>query len=119
MAEPHDREPSPQAHPVTSMSLLQRARGNDPDAWSRLFRLYRPCVLYWCGRWGVPAQDGEDVAQEVSRAAAAGLGEFRRDRPGDSFRGWLRGITRNMVLQYFRRADSQAVAAGGSEAYLR
>jgi RNA polymerase sigma-70 factor (ECF subfamily) len=109
----------PRAHPSTSMSLLQRARGNDPDAWSRLFRLYRPYVLYWCGRWGVPAQDSEDVAQEVFRAAASGLDGFRREQPGDSFRGWLRGITRHMVLQYFRKVDSKAVAAGGSDAHLR
>jgi RNA polymerase sigma-70 factor (ECF subfamily) len=126
MAGPDERDAGapppggqPRAHPVTSLSLLQRARGNDPDAWSRLFQLYRPYVLYWCGRWGVPAQDGEDVAQEVFRAAASGLDGFHRDRPGDSFRGWLRGITRYMVLQYFRRADSRAVAAGGSDAHQR
>jgi len=40
----------------------------------------------------------EDVAQEVFRVAAASIEKFRRERPGDSFRGWLRGITRNFTL---------------------
>jgi RNA polymerase sigma-70 factor (ECF subfamily) len=101
------------------MSLLQRARGNDPDAWARLYRLYLPFVRYWCSRWGVSVQDAEDVAQEVFRAAAASLSAFRRDRPGDSFRAWLRGITRHMVLLHFRRADSRTQGVGGTEALLR
>src|SRR5947209_6523065 len=92
--------PNPRPNPATSLSLLQRARGRDQDAWGRLFYLYRPFVLYWCGRWGVHAEDADDVSQEVFRAAADGLGAFRHDRPGDTFRGWLRGITHNKVLMH-------------------
>jgi RNA polymerase sigma-70 factor (ECF subfamily) len=66
----------------------------------------------------VPPQDADDVAQEVFRAAAVSLASFRRDRPGDTFRGWLRGITRHMVLQHFRRADSR-LEGGGSDALQR
>src|SRR6476620_8484070 len=88
---------------VTPLSLLERVRANDPEAWQRLVQLYRPLVLFWCTRGRVPADDVEDVAQEVLAAAAAGLASFRRDRPGDTFRGWLRTITRNQVLLWFRR----------------
>jgi RNA polymerase sigma-70 factor (ECF subfamily) len=102
---------------VTPRSLLQRVRANDPEAWRRLVSLYRPLVLYWCGRGGVPAADAEDVAQEVFAAAAAGLPGFRHDRPGDTFRGWLRGITRNHVHLYFRRRQGQPQAQGGSDAW--
>jgi RNA polymerase sigma-70 factor (ECF subfamily) len=59
------------------------------------------------------------VAQEVFRAAALNMGAFRRDRAGDSFRGWLRGITRNMALQHFRRGGRHPSAAGGTDAHLR
>ena len=81
-----------------------------------MHRLYRPFVLYWCVRWGVRNEDADDVAQDVFRAAAAGLEVFRRDRPGDTFRGWLRGITHNMVLQHFRKAERNVLAEGGSDA---
>jgi RNA polymerase sigma-70 factor (ECF subfamily) len=100
----------------TSPTLLQRARDNDQAAWVGLIHLYAPLVRYWCGRWGVTAADMEDVAQEVFRAVAGSLVDFRRDRPGDTFRGWLRGITRHRVLFHFRRQAGHPRAAGGSEA---
>jgi RNA polymerase sigma-70 factor (ECF subfamily) len=101
---------------LTSLSLLARARANDQDAWGRLTSLYRPLVAFWCRRARCPAEEVEDVTQEVFAAAAAGLAAFHRDRPGDSFRGWLRGITRNQVLLYFRRNQGRPPPVGGSEA---
>src|SRR3954465_3551938 len=101
---------------LTSLSLLARARANDQDAWARLTSLYRPLVAFWCRRARCPAEEVEDVTQEVFAAAAAGLATFRRDRPGDSFRGWLRGITRNQVLMYFRRNHRRTRPVGGSGA---
>jgi RNA polymerase sigma-70 factor, ECF subfamily len=99
----------------TPLSLLQRARANDAEAWTRLVRLYQPLVLFWCSRARCPAAETEDVAQEVFAAAHAGLGRFRRDRPGDSFRAWLRGITRNQVLLHYRRNQHHPQAEGGSD----
>ncbi len=107
-------------HPAnTSLTLLQRLRDNDADAWRVMVGLYAPLVRHWCGRRGVRGADAEDVAQDVFRAAAAGLARFRRERPGDSFRAWLRGITRNVLLQHFRRADRQPQGSGGTDALLR
>src|SRR5205809_6722952 len=103
-----------QSSQLTSLSLLARARANDQDAWTRLTSLYRPLVAFWCRRARCPAEEVEDVTQEVFAAAAAGLAAFRRDRPGDSFRGWLRGITRNQVLMYFRRNHGRPQPVGGS-----
>jgi RNA polymerase sigma-70 factor (ECF subfamily) len=59
------------------------------------------------------------VAQEVLQAAATHMQNFRRDRPGDSFRGWLRGITRNMVLQHFRRSGRHPRGSGGTDALVQ
>jgi RNA polymerase sigma-70 factor, ECF subfamily len=103
----------------THISLLERARANDAEAWRRLMGLYRPLVLFWCGRAGVRPSDAEDVAQDVFAAVAAGLVGFRRDRPGDTFHGWLRGITRNQALMHFRRSGRQPAGEGGSDALLR
>jgi RNA polymerase sigma-70 factor, ECF subfamily len=108
-------------HPVhvTSLSLLCRAQANDQPAWCRLIALYRPLVQFWCRQAGCPDAEVEDVAQEVFAAVAAGLGGFRRDRPGDSFRGWLRGITRNQVRMHFRRNQGRPRPAGGADALDR
>jgi RNA polymerase sigma-70 factor (ECF subfamily) len=102
--------------PATSLSLLERAKTNDAAAWGRLAELYRPLVRAWCGRGGVVASDADDVTQEVFAAAAAALPRFHRDRPGDTFRGWLRAVTRSQVALHFRRARRQPHAAGGSDA---
>jgi RNA polymerase sigma-70 factor (ECF subfamily) len=109
----------PDPHRLTSPTLLQRLRDNDAEAWRIMVQLYTPLVCYWCARGGVRGADAEDVAQEVFQAAASSMAGFHRDRPGDSFRGWLRGITRNMVLQHFRRNDRHPRAAGGTDALLQ
>ena len=44
---------------------------------------------------------------------------FRKERAEDTFRGWLRTITRNKVNDHFRRNGGQPAGAGGTEASLR
>lgn len=102
--------------PSTSLTLLDRVRGNDPVAWPRLIALYTPLVHYWCGQWGVRGPDAEDVTQEVFQAVAGGLGDFRHNEPGDTFRGWLRGITRHKLLDHLRRAKNHPQGQGGTDA---
>src|SRR5262249_28898215 len=46
------------------------------------------------------------------------IGAFHKDRPGDTFRHWLRAITRNKVRDHFRRSARQAQAAGGTDAQI-
>jgi RNA polymerase sigma-70 factor, ECF subfamily len=101
---------------ATSRSLLERARGHDPGAWERIVALYAPLVLHWCRQCGLPSNDTADVFQDVFQAVAAHLDEFRRDRSGDTFRGWLRAIARNKVHDHFRRRQREPGAVGGSEA---
>src|SRR5262245_3277432 len=99
-----------------STCLLQRLRSQEQDAWGRLVALYGPTVLSWGRRAGLSLEDAEDVRQEVFRAVAAAIANFRRDRPGDSFRGWLWTVTRSKVIDHQRRRAGQAEAAGGSTA---
>ena len=101
---------------ATPSSLLERLRAADDGlAWERLVKLYRPAVAGWCHRAGVSAEDSADICQEVFQAVARGIVGFRRDRPADSFRGWLYTITRRRLFDHWRRAARQPQAAGGSE----
>jgi RNA polymerase sigma-70 factor (ECF subfamily) len=118
-----ERDPSDQADtplpghrpPGTSLTLLQRLLDNEPEAWRTMVQLYTPLLCHWCARGGVRGADAEDVVLEVFRVATTSLDKFRREREGDSFRAWLRGITRNMLLVHFRRASRQPQASGGSD----
>jgi RNA polymerase sigma-70 factor (ECF subfamily) len=104
---------------ATSLSLLGRVRLNQPEAWERLVDLYAPLVYHWCRRSGLGPEDTADVFQEVFRAVAEHIAAFHRDRPGDTFRGWLRTITRNKVRDHFRRRAAEPQAGGGTDAQLR
>jgi RNA polymerase sigma-70 factor (ECF subfamily) len=103
----------------TSLSLLQRIRNGDASGWQRVVELYSPLIYHWCRRWGVAGPDADDVLQEVFQAASQGIADFRRERPGDTFRGWLRAIARHKILSYWRGRSRQPDAAGGSEAWKR
>ena len=101
---------------ATSLTLLGRLRADDGEAWTRLVTLYGPLVAYWVQRGGVAEADAEDLVQEVFREVSQALPSFRRDRPGDTFRGWLRGVTRIALLRYFRAAARHPRATGGTQA---
>ena len=103
----------------TSRSLLNEARSADVAAWERLVKLYTPLVAAWCRRWGVAEQDIVDVLQEVFSAVAAHLGRFRKDRPSDTFRGWLNVIARSKTVDYFNSRKNEPAGAGGTEASKR
>ena len=103
----------------TSQTLLNRLRADEPAAWDFMVRLYTPLLRYWIGRAGVQGPDAEDVCQEVLRVAATRLANYTRDRPGASFRGWLHGITRNMLLKLFEQRGRSPEARGGSDALRR
>jgi RNA polymerase sigma-70 factor (ECF subfamily) len=103
----------------TSPSMLERARAQDPEAWRRISRLYVPLVYRWARQAGLQESDAADVGQEVFRTVAARIAEFRRDRPGDSFRAWMWGITSIKLKEFFRRRAASPKALGGTEARLQ
>lgn len=103
----------------TSRTLLQRARERDERAWQTLVDLYAPLVLRWCVRQGVDGADAEDIRQQVFQSVALNFDTFRHDQPGDTFRGWLRVITRNKLLDHFRKRNNQPLARGGTDANRR
>src|SRR5262245_52679364 len=88
---------------ATSRSLLAQVQANEGQAWDRLVNLYAPLVFHWCHARGLQDQDIADVLQEVFRAVVARVNDFRKERTGDTFRGWLRRITQNKLHDHFRR----------------
>jgi RNA polymerase sigma-70 factor, ECF subfamily len=103
---------------TTSLSLLERLKIHDADGWRRLVHLYGPLLYRWCRRWQLSPEDAADVSQEVFRTVLARIADFRRESPGDSFRGWLWTITRNKIGDHFRRQERQPHGKGGTDAQL-
>src|SRR5688572_14826204 len=115
-SESNDNAAGPQSSSATSRSLLARVQAAEPMAWDRLVNLYAPLVLRWCHAKGLQDPDVADVFQEVFQAVVVYIGRFHKDRQEDTFRGWLRRITNNKVIDHFRKLGREARGAGGSSA---
>ena len=89
----------------TSLSLLERAAsGSDSLAWQQLCDIYTPLLLLWLNRFDVPADETDDLIQEVLLFAANRLASFEHNgRPG-AFRSWLRAVLAHRVQKFWRRS---------------
>ncbi|CAN5487170.1 sigma-70 family RNA polymerase sigma factor [soil metagenome] len=104
---------------ATSLTLLQRLRNREATAWERFAHLYKPLIDVWCRRWCVADADREDVVQDVMTAVFTHLPNYVPQSSEGSFRAWMRGITRNKLLEYGRSRQQHPEAAGGSVALAR
>lgn len=103
----------------TSLSLLDRVRAADPQAWQRLVHVYSPLIFSWCRRTGLGPDDAADVMQDVWQSVSGAIGRFRRADGAGTFRGWIWTITRNKLRDHFRAHTDEAAAEGGSTACAR
>lgn len=110
--DPSDEAPSQSS--ATSMTLLERARNQDAQAWEHLVALYAPLVYRVCRVAQLTPHDAADVVQEVLSAVNRNLSTFHRDRAGDSFRGWLLTVAKNKIRDHFRRRVKWPPAVGGT-----
>ncbi len=100
---------------ATPRSLLDGIRADEPAAWERLVDLYAPLVFQWCRHWDLQTQDQADILQEVFQTVIAHFGQFRKEKLGDTFRGWLRTITHNKVRDHFRKLGREPAGEGGTD----
>jgi RNA polymerase sigma-70 factor (ECF subfamily) len=99
----------------TRQSLLIRAQTGETGAWTDLMNLYRPLILGWLNRQGVPARDLDDLSQEVLLGVVKNLAGFQHSGHRGAFRAWLRTIVCSRTTDYWRALDA-ATPAGGSGA---
>ena len=82
--------------------LVLKARELDPQAWSHIFdRHYGSVYAYVCRRVGSPPL-AEDLTASVFVRALEGIGKYKYR--GIPLAAWLMSITRNLVIDHFRRA---------------
>jgi RNA polymerase sigma-70 factor (ECF subfamily) len=119
MEPPSHSSPRGAGTDATSLSLLERVKTQDAASWRRLVDLYSPLLRSWFRRCGLDGEDANDLLQEVFKAVAANIAGFCRERPGDTFRGWLRVIARNQIRLHFRQEAHHPQAVGGTTAQVR
>ena len=100
----------------TRQSLLIRAQSGEAEAWKDLTDLYRPLIIGWLNRQGVPAVDLEDLSQDVLLSVVQHLPRFEHSGQRGAFRSWLRTIVCSRTIDYWRAAGAGTPASSGSGA---
>jgi RNA polymerase sigma-70 factor (ECF subfamily) len=100
----------------TRKSLLLRAQTGEEDAWKDLTDLYRPLIIGWLNRQGVPAVDLDDLSQDVILSVVKHLPSFQHSGNRGAFRAWLRTIVCSRTTDYWRAIGAGTTASGGSGA---
>jgi len=99
---------------VTSL-IVTRARA-DSAQFAEVYERVAPALCGWVAlnlRAGLRARvDAEEVAQEVWLRAWRSLADF--DPAHGSFRGWLFGIARNVLLEAFQALQRRRVGSGST-----
>lgn len=96
--------PAPEAAPdepasAREAALVERARGGDVEAWSRLYQEHFDRVFRHIAYLTGDTHAAEDLVQETFARAFVGLRQFEGRA---SFGGWLRGIAVNIVRKHWR-----------------
>ena len=91
----------------TEHDLIIRCRKGDEQAWRLLLTRYEAYVYRLCFRISGSRDDALDLTQEALVKVLNGLVKFQ---PGRPFKPWLRQVTVNSCLNYFRRLAPKTVS---------
>ena len=100
-------------------SLVERCVSGDASAWEQIVQQYNRRIYNICYRFAGSADDAEDLTQEVFIRMYKTLGSY--DIAKGAFVTWVTTITRNLLVDHFRRSkmervtDSLDAAPGGDE----
>ena len=88
-------------------ALVHRCLHGDSAAWTELVRAHHGRVFSLCYRFTGSSHDAEDLTQEVFVKVWGNLRSFDAGR--GSFPTWLTTMTRNLLVDHFRRTKGQRV----------
>lgn len=98
--------------PTTRASLLLKLRDpQDHAAWMEFVSLYEPVIYRLLRKSGLRDADALDVLQELLLAVNRSIERWELGEDRGSFRGWLRRVTRNLVISWVRRQKRQVTTS--------
>jgi RNA polymerase sigma-70 factor, ECF subfamily len=89
--------------------LLSRCLAGEDSAWESLLRVHTRRIYNLCYRFTGRAEDAEDVAQEVFIKVFQTLKSY--DAAQGSFSTWLNRVTRNHLVDHYRRTRKDRATA--------
>jgi RNA polymerase sigma-70 factor (ECF subfamily) len=98
--------------------VVKRCLDGDSLAWAELVKAHHRRVYGLCYRFTGSSHDAEDLTQDVFLKLYGNLSSF--DLTRGSFQTWITTLTRNLLVDHFRRSRQQRVTdsmdAGWNEA---
>ena len=82
----------------TRLTLLTQL----PNRWPEFVSLYQPFLARVVRSSGVRSQDVHDIVQNVFVSLVRRMPSFQYDSQAGRFRGWLRRIVQNAVIDFYR-----------------
>lgn len=101
--------------PTTRASLLLRlCDSEDHEAWVEFATLYEPVIYRILRQHGLQDADARDVMQELLLAVSRSVDRWNPAKECGTFRGWLRRVARNLVINWLEQRRRRVVPTGGS-----
>lgn len=88
-------------------SLVGRCLSGDEAAWEELVRVHTRQVYGLCFRFTNSGSEAQDLTQEVFMRVFRTIRSFRSDE--GSFTTWLSRVTRNLLIDHYRRTRQERV----------
>ena len=87
--------------------LVRRCLGGDASAWEEIVRLYNRRIYNLCYRFTNSTDDAQDLTQDVFIKVYRTIGSY--DVEKGAFTTWLTTLTRNLLVDHFRRSRQDRV----------
>lgn len=87
--------------------LVERCLSGEEAAWEELVKIHTRRVYALCYRFTGSNHQAQDLTQEVFLRVFRSLGSFRSGQ--GSFAVWLARLTRNLLIDYYRRTKLDRV----------
>jgi RNA polymerase sigma-70 factor, ECF subfamily len=102
--------------PTTRASLLLRlCDSEDHEAWVEFVTLYESALYRLRRRHGLQDADARDVMQYLLLGMSRSVDRWNPSKEFGSFRGWLRCVARNLVINWLKQRGRRIVATGGAD----
>ncbi len=105
IAEPRQRMPVNSDSVEETNALVRRCLQGDGHAWQQIVETQHRRVYGLCYRFTGSAGDAEDLTQDVFLKVYRNLKSFDVER--GSFPTWLTTLTRNLLVDHFRRTRAE------------
>lgn len=100
--------------PTTRASLLFRLRDSrNHEAWVEFVEIYEPAIYRQLRKCGLQDADARELMQELLLSVNRQMEKWELAKERGSFRGWLRQVARNLVINWMKNGQRRMVAWGG------